>query len=58
MQARLDWLYFAVESVRYPFNIGLLQNVYSYFVGGSKLQTYATRPKGGMGIHWNSHMCS
>ena len=24
---------------------------------GSKLQAYATRPNGGLGIHWNLHTC-
>ena len=26
-------------------------------VVGSKLQAYATRPNGGLGIHWNLHIC-
>ena len=25
-------------------------------VVGSKLQSYATRPNGGLGIHWNLHI--
>ena len=27
----------------------------SIFVVGSKLPAYATRPNGGLGIHWNLH---
>ena len=26
-------------------------------VVGLKLQDYATRPNGGLGIHWNLHVC-
>ena len=26
-------------------------------VVGLKLQAYATRPNGGLGIHWNLHIC-
>ena len=26
-------------------------------VVGSQLHAYATRPKGGLGIHWNLHLC-
>ena len=26
-------------------------------VVGSKLQAYATRPNGGLGIYWNLHVC-
>ena len=34
-----------------------LYTAISINVVGLKLQAYATRPNGGLGIHWNLHIC-
>ena len=40
-----------------PNNSSLNNTAISINVVGLKLQAYATRPNGGLGIHWNLHLC-
>ena len=38
-------------------HVGFLHTAISINIVGLKLQAYATRPNGDLGIHWNLHIC-